>query len=398
MKTTSQPVPLSEKVMGKMKESEEGTGLPRPSATPSSTSSSSRSSSSSSQDSNTTLEESTAGQAGFDGAGKYLLSGGIAGAVSRTATAPFDRLKVYLITAQPSTLASVESNRSGRRIPARNTMSNLMDALKSIYSEHSRCQTNFSSPTPHSWGLRNFFIGNGLNVIKVFPESAIKFFVYEYAKNFIFHRQSLRDHSSRSQDDRRSNLGRFLAGGLAGVVSQVLIYPIETLKTQLMSSTINESFQGRALLVYTIKKLNKTGGVRGYYKGLMAATMGVFPYSAIDMSAFEGLKRAYRTASGTEEETGVLATLVCGAISGGVGATVVYPLNVVRTRLQAQGTPYHPQQYTGILDCVRQTFLRERWLGFYRGLAPSLLKVVPAVSISWLVYEQSNRTLEQLLG
>lgn len=165
-----------------------------------------------------------------------------------------------------------------------------------------------------------------------------------------------------------------------------------------MSSTINESFQGRALLVYTIKKLNKTGGVRGYYKGLMAATMGVFPYSAIDMSAFEGLKRAYRTASGTEEETGVLATLVCGAISGGVGATVVYPLNVVRTRLQAQGTPYHPQQYTGILDCVRQTFLRERWLGFYRGLAPSLLKVVPAVSISWLVYEQSNRTLEQLLG
>lgn len=124
--------------------------------------------------------------------------------------------------------------------------------------------------------------------------------------------------------------------------------------------------------------------------------MGVFPYSAIDMSAFEALKKAYQTASG--RETGVVTTLLCGAISGGVGATIVYPLNVVRTRLQAQGTDYHPGRYDGIRDCIRKTYVMERWGGFYRGLAPSLLKVVPAVSISWLVYEQSNRFLDHLFS
>ncbi|KNZ56127.1 hypothetical protein VP01_2491g4 [Puccinia sorghi] len=369
---------LSENVIGKMKENERSDRI--------ATMNSSSSSHESNQE-NTNGDENSGSQAGFDGAWKYLLSGGIAGAVSRTATAPFDRLKVYLITAQPRTSADGMVSRT----TARSTVTNLMGSLKLIYNEHSGCQTSLDPPRNHSWGLRNFFIGNGLNVIKVFPESAIKFFVYEYAKNLL-------NHYPNSNSQNRSNLVRFLAGGLAGVVSQVLIYPIETLKTQLMSSTINESFQGRALLIYTIKRLNRTGGVRGYYKGLLAATMGVFPYSAIDMSAFDALKRAYRTASGTEDETGVLATLLCGAVSGGVGATVVYPLNVVRTRLQAQGTPYHPQRYHGILDCVRQTFVRERWPGFYRGLAPSLLKVIPAVSISWLVYEQSNRTLEQLLG
>jgi solute carrier family 25 phosphate transporter 23/24/25/41 len=163
-------------------------------------------------------------QSGFDGAGKYLLSGGIAGAISRTATAPFDRLKVYLITAQPTRSA----DGTACRMTPRSTMSNLMDSLKLIYNEHSNCHTSTPQHRSrnHTWGLKNFFIGNGLNVIKVFPESAIKFFVYEYAKNSLIHHPLAR---SSSSDSDRSNLVRFLAGGLAGVVSQVLIYPIETL-------------------------------------------------------------------------------------------------------------------------------------------------------------------------
>ncbi|KAA1070138.1 hypothetical protein PGTUg99_010564 [Puccinia graminis f. sp. tritici] len=190
---SSQPViGLSEKVIGKMKEKEDRAGgllgqrkSSLNSSSGSSSGSSSRSSSSSSgQDvKTTTTKENTISQAGFDGAGKYLLSGGIAGAVSRTATAPFDRLKVYLITAQPR----MNEERTSRTIMGRGgRMTNLMESLKSIYNEHSKCQINAHHPKPHSWGLRTFFIGNGLNVIKVSPESAIKFFVYEYAKNFFF--------------------------------------------------------------------------------------------------------------------------------------------------------------------------------------------------------------------
>jgi len=120
--------------------------------------------------------------------------------------------------------------------------------------------------------------------------------------------------------------------------------------------------------------------------------IGVFPYSAIDMSTFEALKLAYARSTG-HPEPGVLALLAFGSISGSVGATSVYPLNLVRTRLQASGSSGHPQHYTGIMDVVHKTYVREGWRGFYKGLVPTLAKVVPAVSISYVVYEHTKRTL-----
>lgn len=99
-----------------------------------------------------------------------------------------------------------------------------------------------------------------------------------------------------------------------------------------------------------------------------------FRYSAIDMSTFEALKLTYLQSTG-KEEPGVLALLVCGSISGSIGASSVYPLNLVRTRLQASGSPGHPHKYTGIMDVVQQTYHRDGWRGFYRGLVPTLAKV-----------------------
>jgi solute carrier family 25 (mitochondrial phosphate transporter), member 23/24/25/41 len=99
-----------------------------------------------------------------------------------------------------------------------------------------------------------------------------------------------------------------------------------------------------------------------------------FSYAAIDMSTFEALKLAYLRSTG-KDEPGVLALLAFGSVSGSVGATTVYPLNLVRTRLQASGSSGHPQKYTGIADVVVQTYQRDGWRGFYRGLFPTLAKV-----------------------
>lgn len=100
----------------------------------------------------------------------------------------------------------------------------------------------------------------------------------------------------------------------------------------------------------------------------------MFPYSAIDMSTFEALKLAYLRSTG-KEEPGALAILAFGSISGSIGATSVYPLNLVRTRLQASGSPGHPQQYTGVWDVVSKTMSTDGLRGFYRGLFPTLAKV-----------------------
>ena len=146
--------------------------------------------------------------------------------------------------------------------------------------------------------------------------------------------------------------------------------------------------------------------------GIDANVAHVLPrYSAIDMSTFEALKLAYLRST-SKDEPGVLALLAFGSISGSVGATMVYPLNLVRTRLQASGSTGHPERYSGIADVVGKTYSRDGWRGFYRGLVPTLAKVassaplslphlllitpyrmqvIPAVSISYMVYEQSKR-------
>jgi solute carrier family 25 phosphate transporter 23/24/25/41 len=67
--------------------------------------------------------------------------------------------------------------------------------------------------------------------------------------------------------------------------------------------------------------------------------------------------------------------------------------SLIRTRLQAAGTPAHPQVYAGFWDAASKTLKAEGVVGFYRGLVPTLAKVVPAVSISYVVYEHSKRHL-----
>ncbi|GAA5841321.1 hypothetical protein JCM11251_001624 [Rhodosporidiobolus azoricus] len=331
-------------------------------------------------------EELDAMQGMFEGAGKFLLAGGMAGAVSRTATAPFDRLKVYLITSPSSpcpapasissTAASSKPLAPGERPPKRPRpgAGSLVNAMRAVYNQ--------------GGGIKAFWTGNGLNIVKIFPESAIKFLSYESAKRvFAQYWDKVPDQTLIS------NSSRFVAGGLGGVVSQFCIYPIESLKTRVMSSSGSSSARGNALILQTARDMMSRGGFRFFFRGLPAGLIGVFPYSAIDMSTFEGIKLAYTQWAG--EEPGIAGSLCFGAISGGVGATSVYPLNLVRTRLQAQGTPAHPQTYTGIRDAALKCYQREGWRGFYKGLTPTLVKVVPAVAISYAVYDTSKKMLFQ---
>lgn len=294
---------------------------------------------------------------------KFLFAGGVAGAMSRTCTAPFDRLKIFLITRPPDlggTPISPTPSLSGVR-----TIGN---AVARIYAEG---------------GVLAFWTGNGLSVAKIFPESAIKFFAYESSK------RAFAQYWDRVDDPRDiSGVSRFLSGGIGGISSQLSIYPIETLKTQMMSNTS----QHKRTLMQAARHVWSLGGTRAYYRGLTIGLVGVFPYSAIDMSTFEALKLAYLRSTG-KEEPGVMALLAFGSISGSVGATSVYPLNLVRTRLQASGSSGHPQRYTGVMDVAVKTWERDGWRGFYRGLFPTLAKVVPAVSISYVVYEHTKRRL-----
>ncbi|XP_058513577.1 mitochondrial carrier protein SCaMC-3L isoform X2 [Ochotona princeps] len=117
---------------------------------------------------------------------KFLLSGAMAGAVSRTGTAPLDRAKVYM---------QVYSSKTN--------LMNLLGGLRSMVQEG---------------GVRSLWRGNGINVLKIAPEYAIKFSVFEQCKNYF-----CGVHGSPPFQER------LLAGSLAVAISQTLINPMEGL-------------------------------------------------------------------------------------------------------------------------------------------------------------------------
>lgn len=311
---------------------------------------------------------------------KYLTAGAIAGCVSRTCTAPLDRLKVYLITHtnyQP--LAHATSNKVGH------STSTIITAMKAIY---------------RNGGFRGLYVGNGLNVIKIVPESAIKFYVFETSKAIMAQMTGAQDKNSIPVH------ARFIAGGVAGLCSQFCIYPLETLKTRIMSSQDGQQKSNtKHIAVKTIREMYRTGGARAFWPGLFLSLMGVFPYQALDMGIYETLKVSYLQSMDRENHAkglppgaekphpNVLVLWMCGMVSGSVGATSVYPLNMIRTRLQAQGTAAHPYRYNSAWDVASKTYKADGIRGFYKGLGPTLFKVVPSISISYAVYEFSKRSL-----
>ncbi|CAA6659648.1 unnamed protein product [Spirodela intermedia] len=252
----------------------------------------------------------------------YLIAGGVAGAISRTATAPLDRLKVAM---------QVQTSKA-----------HLIPTIKDIWKEGA---------------FLGFFRGNGLNVIKVAPESAIK--------------------------NEIGASGRLIAGGLAGAVAQTAIYPMDLIKTRVQTFPCKD---GR---VPSVGKLSKDiwvqEGPRAFYRGLIPSLFGIIPYAGIDLAAYETLKDLCRTYILEDRETGPLVQLGCGTISGALGQRVF-----ILYRMQAQPTNTDAA-YEGMMDCFLRTYQREGLSGFYKGIFPNLLKVVPAASITYLVYETMKK-------
>nr|CAB3446025.1 unnamed protein product [Digitaria exilis] len=183
------------------------------------------------------------------GASKYLIAGGIAGAASRTATAPLDRLKVNM---------QVQTNRT-----------TVAHTVKSIWRDG---------------GLLGFFRGNGLNVVKVAPESAIRFYTYEMLKEYIM----------KSKGEEKSDIGtsgRLMAGGLAGAVAQTAIYPIDLVKTRL------QTYEGGRIpsLAALSRDIWIHEGPRAFYRGLVPSLLGMVPYAGIDLTLYETLKEMSKT-------------------------------------------------------------------------------------------------------
>jgi len=125
-------------------------------------------------------------------------------------------------------------------------------------------------------------------------------------------------------------------------------------------------------LAHCMRNCVKHEGVGALYKGLLASLVGIVPYSGVDLALYSLLTDTY-AAHFPDSEPGVLTLLACGSTATTCAQLVSYPLQLVRTRLQAQGMEGRPVIYNGIVDCVAKTVNTEGIRGLYRGILPNFM-------------------------
>merc|ERR1711936_107946 len=82
------------------------------------------------------------------------------------------------------------------------------------------------------------------------------------------------------------------------------------------------------------------------------------------------------------QQFALLPKIVNGGIAGIIGVSCVFPLDLVKTRLQNQKLgPNGEKMYTGMLDCFKQTYKAEGYFGMYRGSAVNILLITPEKAI-----------------
>ncbi|KAJ3595446.1 hypothetical protein NHX12_004749 [Muraenolepis orangiensis] len=271
---------------------------------------------------------------------KQLAAGAVAGAISRTGTAPLDRMKVFM---------QVHSSKTNRI--------SLYGGFKQMIKEG---------------GVTSLWRGNGVNVLKIAPETSIKFMAYEQYKKLL-----------SSEGSKVEIHQRFMAGSLAGATAQTALYPMEVMKTRL---TLRKTGQFSGMF-HCAKTILHKEGVKAFYKGYIPNLLGIIPYAGIDLAVYESLKNYWLSYYAKDTANpGILVLLGCGTISSTCGQLASYPLALIRTRMQAQAT-LDPSDQPSMSELVKRIMAKEGFFGLYRGILPNFMKVIPAVSISYVVYE-----------
>ncbi|KAF2068357.1 hypothetical protein CYY_010317 [Polysphondylium violaceum] len=271
---------------------------------------------------------------------KYLLSGFMAGVISRTVTAPLERIKIL--------------NQIDSYLVNGSRYQNVWPALKTIVAEE---------------GPRGLFRGNLVNVIKAGPQSAIRFYTYEGLKKM-----------TQDETGHLSVANRMWAGASAGVVSIIMTHPLDIVKTRLSLGHPNQT-----RILETIKDIYKLEGLRGYTSGLSAAVLNIAPFSALNFTFYEAIKE--NTKKYIINDPPVYFSSLYGALSGSITMTILYPLDVVKRRLMLQRYYKDPNQHKNFIHCIYQIVKKEGIRALYKGLKPAYLKVIPTVSINFFCYE-----------
>lgn len=242
-------------------------------------------------------------------------------------------------------------------------------------------------------GIKGLFRGNGLNCVRIFPYSAVQFYVYQKIKFLLL----------KPGDTELNNYQRLFAGAMCGTASVAATYPLDLVRTRLSIQTANLAKLDKSkvkagekppgVLHLLIKIYKEEGGVLALYRGVWPTTLGVAPYVAINFAVYEQLKEF-------APDSSPIMKLLLGATSGGIAQTLTYPFDLLRRRFQVLSMGGKAGelgfQYNSVWHALTTIIKTEGWRGMYKGLTANLFKVVPSMAVSWLCYEEVKQWMVSL--
>ncbi|OXA45736.1 ADP,ATP carrier protein [Folsomia candida] len=267
-----------------------------------------------------------------------FIAGGISAAISKTAVAPIERVKLLLQVQHVS-----------KQIAADQRYKGIIDCFVRI---------------PKEQGVLAFWRGNLANVIRYFPTQALNFaFKDKYKQVFL-------GGVNKNEQFGRYFLGNLASGGAAGATSLCFVYPLDFARTRLAAdvgkSGAEREFTG---LGNCLTKTFKSDGIVGLYRGFGVSVQGIIIYRAAYFGFFD-------TAKGMLPDPKNTPFLISWAIAQTVttvAGIISYPFDTVRRRMMMQ-SGRTDKLYKNTIDCWRKIYQTEGGNAFFKGAFSNVLR------------------------
>ncbi|KOS16616.1 Mitochondrial thiamine pyrophosphate carrier 1 [Escovopsis weberi] len=298
---------------------------------------------------------------------QVVTAGAVAGLVSRFVVAPLDVVKIRL-QLQPYSLSDPLSPL--RSAPAyRGTVATIAHILR------------------HE-GPRALWKGNVPAEVLYVCYAGAQFATYRSATVFL---QTRLPRAARLPDAAES----FVAGALAGVTATALTYPLDLLRTRFAAQGRRRVYPSLRAAVASIRR---DEGPRGFFRGIGPTLAQIVPFMGLFFALYEGL----RSRVGHLHMPWGGGDATAGIVAGALSKTAVFPLDLVRKRIQVQGPTRSSYVYSTdmpVYTTARHALMSicrtEGVRGLYKGLPIALIKSAPASAVTVWTYE---RTLNLLMS
>ena len=140
-----------------------------------------------------------------------------------------------------------------------------------------------------------------------------------------------------------------------------------------------------------LRKLYHEGGVRSMYKGAALTFARDGPDSAAYFATYEYCKKQFSPVrlDGKEESLSLLAVSAAGAVAGIIMLIPLFPIDTMKSRIQSSKCKVR-------VSSIAKSLYRSRGIrAFYPGLAPALLRALPANAAATLGWELAREALDK---